>query len=210
MDGKRMEKLTVFGADRFDLLPDRVEAFAWLACGEGLPCRDVFEAEWQAATELLRKTAAPQAAILREDAAAMSVFITLGPGAERRAADLFRRERYVLGSLMNTLCDQTLFQMDRQLSPLLQELLAAEGLFIATRLEPRVDLSPAEQRRRFSPLKEALPFARVSRRGALYPAKSMMYCLTLTAEPCGQRLLHDCARCGQTDCPYRDAAVKSD
>ena len=75
--------------------------------------------------------------------------------------------------------------------------------YIAARLEPGVEYPVSCQRRLFEPLQPALPFARISETGVLYPAKSMMYCVKLSAQAGGAESLHDCARCSQTDCPYR-------
>lgn len=197
----------MFGPERFALRPDRGEVFAWLQCGEALPCRAAFEAEWGAATAALRESMLPCAAVWREGAL-MTVFVTLGAAAEERITALFREEAYVRGSLLNTMCDEMLFQMDEQMAALLQEMLAGEGLYIEKRLEPQVDLSPAELIGRFAPLRSALPFARVSEAGTLSPTKSMMYCLTLSGHRCEQHALHDCARCRQKDCLYRDPKTR--
>ena len=203
MGGARMERITVYGPQRFDLRPDREQAFAWLSCVESLPCYDIFARNWPDAAALSADLAEPRVAFCREAPDALTVFLTLGPAAERRIDALFARQEYVLASLLNTVCDQLLFQLDRHAAALLGGEAARGGLHIAARLEPGVEYPVSRQRRLFEPLQPALPFARISETGVLYPAKSMMYCVKLSAQAGGAESLHDCARCSQTDCPYR-------
>ena len=93
--------------------------------------------------------------------------------------------------------------MDRQAGTLLEKALAPEGLHIAGLMEPMVDLDPRELTRRVQPLFGAFPYVRISRRGTLFPTKSMMYSIALAREGCGHHSLHDCSRCRQTNCLYR-------
>ena len=202
-----MERVTVFGPERFALAPDADEVFAWLGCAPELPCYETFRAAWPQAAALAKQVAEPRAALCREGAA-MTVFLTLGEAAERQADALFARREYVLASLLNTVLDELLFHMDRQAAAILGEEAARDGLYIAARLEPSLDYPLAEQRRLFAPIQRALPFARVSDTGVLHPAKSMMYRVTLSEHPCSASSLHDCSRCSQPDCPYRSAPKK--
>ena len=203
-----MEKQMIFPANRFRLVPDRDEVFAWLQCDAGL-CRAAFEREWTPALQLLEETMAPMAVCAQRNANALTVFLTIGMETEKRVTALFREERYILGSLLNTLCDEMLFQMDSQLANALQRELAAEHLYMAERLEPRVHLSPETLQADFSGLQSMAPFARVTASGVLYPAKSMLYRIVLTGEPRSVSALHDCARCNQADCLYRDRKQES-
>ena len=209
MDGAGMERITVYGPESFSLRPDREQAFAWLSCAEGLPCYDAFARSWPEAAALSADLTDPRAAVCREAADDLTVFLTLGPAAERRIDALFARQEYVLASLLNTVCDQLLFQLDRSAAALLGAEAARDGRYIAARLEPGVDYPVSAQRRLFEPLWAALPFVRISQSGVLCPAKSMMYRVRLSAQPCGAETLHDCARCSQTDCPYRSAPMHS-
>ena len=194
----------IFGADRFTLEPDRDEVFAWLQCRRGLDCLPAFENEWKPALRLLEETMHPLAATLRKTQHALTVFLTIGPEAERRVGALFGEEKYILGSLLNTLCDEMLFPMDRQMATVLRRELLPEHLYMAERLEPRVHLSPETLQADFRPLQQVVPFARVSDSGVLYPAKSMLYRVTLSGQADAVLALHDCARCDQLDCLYRD------
>ncbi len=198
-----MDELTVFGPECFELKPDREEVFKWLQCGEGLPCRGVFADAWDEAVSLLYAVIRANAVLIRNADGAVSVFLTLGPDAEAGVTRLFRQQRYVAASLLNTLCDEMLFQMDRQAGTLLEKALAPEGLHIAGLMEPMVDLDPQELTRRVQPLFRAFPYVRISRRGTLFPTKSMMYSIALAREGCGHHSLHDCSRCRQTNCLYR-------
>lgn len=200
-----MERLTVLSAERFALQPDRDEVFGWLQCNAQAACHAAFAADWEPAVRLLRENMAPCAAIAREGGDSLTVFLTLGAAVERRIDLLFSRGEYVLGSLLNTLCDEMLFQMDAQAAEMLRALLAAEHLHMADRQEPVLDFSAAEQRRRFAPMQALFPAVRISEHGTISPAKSMMYGVTLSREACGVTSLHDCARCSQLNCPYRTA-----
>ncbi len=203
MGGEQMEEIRIFGPEHFPVLPDREEVFRWLGCGGEEPCRGAFEAQWTEAVDCLKECARPLAAALRCGESTLTVFLTLGPGPEDRMSELFRREEYVRGSLLNTLSDEMLFQMDALSGPLLAEMLRREGLWAGSRMEPGVELTLSEQRRRMPPVQRAVPFAGLSDTGVLYPTKSMMYVVRLSREPCAQGLLHDCARCAQKSCPYR-------
>ena len=44
--------------------------------------------------------------------------------------------------------------------------------------------------------------------GVIDPVKSMLYGVTLSEHACGFTALHDCSRCSQKDCPYRDAKCR--
>ena len=198
-----MEKLTVFGPESFTLKPDREEVFKWLLCEEHLPCFDVYSSSWDEAVSILHDCVSPHAALLRDEDESVTLFITLGPEAEARITGLFEQQRYVMASLLNTLCDEMLFQMDRQAVILLEEALAPEDLHVTAWLEPMVDLSPQDLVKRFQPLLSAFPYARISHQGMLFPTKSMMYCVPLSHDGCQQPSLHDCSRCGQKNCLYR-------
>lgn len=198
-----MERITVFGTEDFTLTPDRDEVFGWMRCSADLPCFDIFCGAWDQAVSLLAEHAQPRAALCRDGKEQLTVFLTLGKAAEDCVETLFQRREYVLASLLNTLCDQALFQMNHQLSARLQVLLAVEHRYMASRQEPGIDYAPAEQRQRFEPLRQALPGADISQSGVLSPAKSMMYGVTLSSRFCGETVLHDCTRCSQRDCPYR-------
>jgi len=194
--------MMVFGPERFSLHPDRDEVFSWLMCNN-LPCSAAFDSEWDDTAVLLRASIEPHAAMLRDTDTAMTVFLTLGPQAEAQITRLFESQRYVQASLLNTMCDEMLFQMDRQTVGLMEDVLAPERLHIAARMEPVVDLSPEEMCRLSRPLSDIFPYVRVSPQGMLFPTKSMMYCVSLSADGCGQHALHDCSRCSQKDCLYR-------
>ena len=198
-----MEQLTVFGPERFTLKPNRNEVFKWLQCDEQLPCYCTYTAAWDESVSLLQASIAPRAALVRAEDGAVSMFMTLGPEAETQITQLFCQERYVIASLLNTLCDEMLFQMDRQAGALLEEAFMSEGLHIATLMEPMLDLAPDDMLRRIQPMLRAFPFVRVSRQGTLFPTKSMMYSITLTHEDCRKHSLHDCSKCSQVNCLYR-------
>lgn len=197
-----MDKVTVFGSERFHLQPDAPEVFGWLGCDKTMPCYAAFDVAWPTAEELLQRDMRPRAALAEHDDL-LTVFLTLGVAPENRVNDLFDQQKYVLGSLLNTLCDEMLFQMNHQFSDMIQKELNAEHRFMAERLEPGVDFSPELQRQRFAPLQAAFPDVKISASGILTPAKSMMYCVTLTCHACEQTGLHDCSKCSQKDCIYR-------
>ena len=199
-----MDKVTILGPEHFHLQPDAPEVFGWMGCGKNMPCRAAFDAAWPEAAALLQRNMLPRAA-LSEHEELLTVFLTLGAGPENRVDSLFAEHKYVLASLLNTLCDQMLFQMNHQFSDLLQRRLNAEHHYMAERQEPGVDFSPDIQRKRFAPLQSAFPEVKISSSGILTPAKSMMYCVTLTQQACEQTGLHDCSKCGQKDCIYRKA-----
>ena len=204
MDGGHMEKITVFGPENFQLRPDAPEIFGWLGCEETMPCHGAYREAWPEAAALLWEQMRPQAALAEHDDLA-TVFLTLGTYPETRVNELFGQQKYVLASLLNTLCDQMLFQMNHQFTDILQKKLNAEHRYMAERLEPGIDFSPEVQRQRFAPLQSAFPDVTISASGMLTPAKSMMYCVTLTHQACEQTGLHDCSRCSQKDCIYRKA-----
>ena len=197
-----MEKITVYSGEHFPIQPDKAEVFRWLQCGEELPCRAAYESAWDQAVLLLRQTAAPQAAVLREEDR-LSILLTLGSQAETLASRLFQQQEYITGSLLNVLCDELLFQMDHRADLLLQSDLAGERLSMAERAEPGAGLSVAEQRRCLSQLEHVIPDVHISEHGIISPAKSMMYRVTLSRQGCGSVLLHDCANCPQKECLYR-------
>ena len=203
MGHEHMEKITVYSGEHFPIQPDQAEVFHWLQCGGELPCRAAYEAAWDQAVLLLRQTAAPRAAVLREGANRLAILLTLGSQAEALASRLFQRQEYIAGSLLNVLCDELLFQMDRSAGLLLQRDLAEEGLSMAERAEPGAGLSVAEQRKCLSQMERAMPDVRISEHGMISPAKSMMYLVTLSRQGCGSVLLHDCANCPQKECLYR-------
>ena len=197
-----MDKVTVYGPEHFAPRPDAPEAFGWLGCGEDTPCHAVFREAWPEAVRLLRADAGPRAATA-EHGDLLTVFLTLGPEPEKRVDSLFERQAYVLASLLNTLCDQMLFQMNHTFSEMLRRELNAEGRYMADRLEPGAGFRPEAQRLRFAPLREAFPEARISGSGILTPAKSMMYCVRISGHVCDQTMLHDCSKCSQKNCLYR-------
>ncbi len=205
MGDERMEKITVYSGDCFPVRPDREEVFSWLQCGGERPCREAYEAAWDHAAALLRQTAAPRAAVLREDKDLLTILLTIGGQAEARSSLLFQRQEYIAGSLLNVLCDELLFQMDRRASVLLQRALTEEGLSMISRAEPGNGLSAADQRRCLARMEHEMPGIRISEHGIISPAKSMMYRLTLSHQGCGSISLHDCAACPQKDCMYRKA-----
>ena len=198
-----MEKITVYAGDCFPIQPDRAEVFGWLQCGGDLPCRAAYESAWDQAADMLRETAVPRAAVLREDADLLTILLTLGSQADSLASRLFQRQEYITGSLLNVLCDELLFQMDRRAFVLLQRELTAEGLSMTARAEPGTGLSIAEQRHCLSQMARVIPNVRISEHGIIFPAKSMMYRLTLSRQGCGNLSLHDCENCPQKDCMYR-------
>ena len=202
MGHAHMEKITVYSGEHFPIQPDKEEVFRWLQCGEELPCRAAYESAWDQAVLLLRQTAAPQAAVLREEDR-LSILLTLGSQAETLASRLFQQQEYITGSLLNVLCDELLFQMDHRADLLLQSDLAGERLSMAERAEPGAGLSVAEQRRCLSQLEHVIPDVHISEHGIISPAKSMMYRVTLSRQGCGSVLLHDCANCPQKECLYR-------
>ena len=203
MGNEHMERITVYTREHFPIQPDQAEVFHWLQCGGELPCRAAYEAAWDQAVRLLRQTAAPQAAVLREEERHLIILLTLGSQAENQASRLFWRQEYITGSLLNVLCDELLFQMDRLASVLLQRDLAKEGLSMTERAEPGFGLSVEDQRRSLIQMEHVMPDVRISEHGMIFPAKSMMYRVTLSPQGCGNVLLHDCANCPQKDCLYR-------
>ena len=203
MGNERMEKITVYSGEHFPIQPDQAEVFRWLQCGGELPCRGAYEAAWDQAVLLLRQTAAPKASVLREGADRLIILLTLGSRAETLTSRLFQRQEYITGSLLNVLCDELLFQMDRRADLLLQRDLAEEGLSMTERAEPGDGLSVAEQRRCLTQMARVMPEMRISEHGMIFPAKSMMYRVTLSLKGCGSVLLHDCANCPQKECLYR-------
>ena len=200
-----MEQLTIFGPERIKLQPDRNEVFKWLQCGEHLPCYGIFSASWDEAVSRLSDCISPHIAVLRSTYESATILITLGPDAEACVTRLFEQQRYVTASLLNTLCDEMLFQMDRQAVSLLAETLSPDGLHAASLQEPLVDLAPEELLSHLQLLRSRFPYLRISPHGTLFPTKSMMYRVALTREGCGQASLHDCSRCNQTSCLYRSA-----
>ena len=199
-----METLTLFHREDFTLRPDQAEILSWLRCGETLPCREAFLLEWDRAASLLESCAEPAAAAAVTAPGELTVLLTLRPEAEASVHRLFLAGEYMAGSLLNTLCDQMLFQMDNQVLPLMQRRLAAEGRFAADRWEPALNAAASELRAKISPMTAVFPWLKVSGSGTLWPTKSMLYGVKLAQEPCGRpMMLHDCARCPQTDCLYR-------
>ena len=196
--------ITVLGKETFIPRPDRAEVFAWLRCGETMPCREAYERAWDGAAGMLLAAADPHAVILRDQPDRLMLLITLGPKPEERVSALFGEGQYIAGELLNVLCDQMLFQMDERAEHVLREFLAREGLYMAARLEPGDGLDREEQRRFFERIGSTFPGAHLTEHGALFPAKSMMYAVTLSREGCGTKL-HDCSRCPKTDCLYRKA-----
>lgn len=203
MGNEHMERITVYSGEHFPIQPDQAEVFRWLQCGGELPCRAAYESAWDQAVLLLRQTAAPQAAVLREEERRLTILLTLGSQAESLASRLFQQQEYITGSLLNVLCDELLFQMDEQVSVLLQHVLREEGLSMTERAEPGAGLSVADQRRCLIQMEHVMPDVRISEHGMIFPAKSMMYRVTLSRQGCGNVLLHDCANCPQKDCMYR-------
>ena len=204
-----MEGVALFGPDRFSLLSDRERVFRWLGCDRNLPCWQAFDRAWPMASAALKACARPQAAAARGDDDTLTVFLTLGPEPEARMSALFEAREYVAGSLLNTMSDELLFQMDQQAAALVSGLLLSEHVYARSRLEPNVDLTTDVQRKKLLPIQRALPFARISETGVLYPSKSMMYVITVSDQPCHLDMLHDCAACSQKDCLYREAAPVS-
>ena len=198
-----MEQLTIFGPESFTLKPDRDEVFKWLVCENQLPCYGAFSASWDDALSMLHQCISPHAVLLREQDETATLFITLGPEAEACITSLFEQQRYVAASLLNTLCDEMLFQLDRQAVALLEETLIPEGLHVTAWLEPMVDLEPQDLIRRLQPLLSTFPYVRISHQGMLFPTKSMMYCVPLSRDGCQQPSQHDCSRCSQKNCLYR-------
>lgn len=203
MGDELMEKITVYSGEHFPIQPDKAEVFRWLQCGVELPCHTAYESAWDQAVLMLRQTAAPQAAVLREGMERLTILLTLGSRAESLASRLFQRQEYITGSLLNVLCDELLFQMDHRASVLLQRDLAEEGLSMTERAEPGAGLSVAEQRNCLLQMERVMPDVRISEHGMISPAKSMMYRVTLSRQECGNVLLHDCANCPQKECLYR-------
>ena len=203
MGDEQMEKITIYSGECFPLQPDREEVFGWLRCGEDLPCRAAHESAWDQAVTLLRQTAAPRAVALRAEADSLILLLTLGERAESQASRLFRLREYILGSLLNVLCDELLFQMDHRLTLLLQRDLAEEGLAMTARTEPGPGFPVAEQRRFLSMMEHEIPDIRLSEHGVISPAKSMMFRVTLSQGDQGCVSLHDCANCPQKKCLYR-------
>ena len=199
--------MTVFGPGHFTLIPNREKVFAWLGIDREIPCRQAFERAWPAASATLAASIHPQAAAVQSPDGTLTAFLTLGPGPEERMTALFRKREYVTGSLLNTMSDELLFQMDQQLASLLSGVLRPQGLYAGTRLEPGARFTADLQREKLSAIEKAFPFARISETGILYPTKSMMYVIALSDQPCRLQTLHDCAGCVQKDCPYRDRAA---
>ena len=208
MGDERMEKLTVYSGDCFPVQPDQAEVFGWLQCGADLPCRAAYESAWEPAVKLLKQTAAPQAAVLRDGTDCLTILLTLGSRAEEEASRLFRQREYILGSILNVLCDELLFQMDGRALVLLQTDLKEEGLSVSARAEPGGGFSVADQRLSLERMKQVIPEVRLSEHGIIFPTKSMMYRVMLSHRDCGHVSLHDCAKCPQKDCLYRSEKNK--
>ena len=196
---------TVFGPESFTLVPNRERVFGWLGCDRDIPCRRAFERAWPLAAAALEECLYPQAATARGDDGALTVFLTLGPRPEARMTALFGSEAYVVGGLMNTMCDELLFQMDQQAASLISAMLRSKRAYAGSRLEPGINLTAEAQREKLAPIQKALPFARISETGILYPSKSMMYVVTVSDQPCRLEALHDCSACGQKNCLYRQS-----
>ena len=202
-----MEKIKLFGAECFRLVPNREEVFGWLQCTPDLPCRATYEAAWKETVALLQKDIRTSVVSLRETDKWLDVVLTLGPDVEIKASELFKQGKCIHGSLMNVICDELLFQLDNQAGALLEKELAKEGLFLGTHLEPGIGLDQKEQRKALEQMRKVLPFLSLSCHGILSPAKSMMYRVMLSEVHCLHSALHDCSLCSQKDCPYRTADV---
>ena len=198
-----MEKIKMFGAEYFRLIPKQEEVFGWLQCTSNLPCRGAYEAAWEETVALLQKEISPSVVILFEKNQWLDVVLTLGPEAETEASELFKKGKCIHGSLMNVICDEILFQLDGQATVLLEQELAKEGLFMGAHLEPGIGLDQEEQRKALEQMHDALPFLGLSSHGILSPAKSMMYRVMLSYSHCAHSALHDCSQCNQLDCLYR-------
>ena len=199
--------MTVFGPERFSLRPNKEKVFGWLGCDRDISCRRAFMRAWKPAVAALSECVAPQAAVARGEDGTLTVFLTLGPEVGERITALFRQREYVTGSLLNTMSDELLFQMDGQAAALVSAMLRAERVYASARLEPGIDLTAEAQRRKLQPVQKAIPFARISDTGVIYPTKSMMYVITVSNQPCRMDTLHDCASCGQVNCVYRESST---
>ncbi len=202
-----MEKIKLIGAEYFNLVPDQEEVFGWLKCTPNLPCRTVYEAVWDETVDLLQKSIRTSVVILYERDKWLDVVLSLGPDAEVEASKQFKKGKCIQGSLMNVLCDELLFQLDKQVAALLELELAKEGLFLGQQLEPGIGFGKEEQRKALEQMRALLPFLSLSCHGVLSPAKSMMYRVMLSRTHCAHSALHDCSQCSQKDCLYRTPGV---
>ena len=204
-----MEKIMILSSPDFILAPDRKEVYEWLACPDTLPCRQAYEKRWDQAAELLEQTSVPTAVLIRENKLSLYVFVTIGLHAEKKISALFSNGEYITANLLNTLCDQRLFQIDRQTASRIKAELETEHLFLADRKDPGEEELPQEAEKRFASIKAVLPWAGISKSGILSPTKSMLYRMELSDQPCSTDTLHDCSVCGQKDCLYRDKAYRT-
>ena len=202
-----MEKIKLFGAEYFRLVPNQEEVFGWLQCTQDMPCRTAFEDAWKETVALLQKNTRTSVVILQETDKWLDVVLTLGPDAEIKASELFKQGKCIHGSLMNVICDELLFQLDNQVGVLLEKEFAKDGLFLGTHLEPGIGLEQEEQRKALEQMCQVLPFLSLSCHGILSPAKSMMYRVMLSEAHCTHSALHDCSLCSQRDCLYRTPGV---
>lgn|GEM_PF-3523115 len=203
-----MEKTTILTKECFRLVPDRDEAFLWLDCSSSIPCRSAFESQWDTAIRILERTSDPNAVIIRGEEKGLSVFVSVGPEAEKAVDSLFSQGEYILASLVNTLCDQRLFQIDHLTASYLTDSLKKEHLYLAERKDPAQEELPQEAVKQLAVIKGILPWAGITESGILMPTKSMFYRIGLSRQACSTDTLHDCSACPQTDCLYRDKAYR--
>lgn len=196
------ERMIVFQAGDFSLPLVKAELYRWIGAAPDLPAFDAYEAAWADAAARFRAVCAPRCCALADEGDVLTVFLTLGSGPEEAAEQAAAGRRYVAASLLNTMADQALFQMDMQAGRLLEQRLGREGWYIDRRMEAPLDYPIARQRALLAPIAcaagaEALPT------GLFKPVKSMMYRLSLTRTPSKGQATHDCSRCEKAGCPYR-------
>ena len=195
------EKMMVLEKEAFHLEPNREEVYQWLRLQPQLPVWKAFDREWERALALFgQKVWFRGFAWLRGESEA-AVFLTLGGEVDRAVEQAFAQGQYVLASLLNTLADQSLFQMDMQAGRLLEERWSLQGKYIGARTEAPMDY-PLERQRALLAEKN-LPGVTVYESGLFQPTKSLLYCLAITNQPVQGQSTHDCSRCEKTNCPYR-------
>ena len=199
MDGS----ISLYTGERFAPRPEKEEIYGWLGLKHSLPAFSAFEAAWEEARMLFEAAADISCCIHIEKKQAATVFFTLGEKVEREAEAAFSRGDYVMGTLINGIADQAVFQLDAQTGRLLRETIAGSMLYADRRMESPFDYPAVEHVRLLQPMLRAMPDVRVLCSGLFSPSKSMMYRVTLTEEPGSNLPVHDCSRCSRDKCPYR-------
>ena len=199
-----MESLSIQSAGSFQDMPSRDTVLGWLGCAPDAPCHAVFSGAYDTAVSRLRNCMQPCAVLVRGDPRSLTVFLSLGPEPEKTTGALFAAGEYILGSVMDTLCDGTLFQMDRTIAGILEKKLEDEHRYLSAREDPGESFPLSEQVQAIQSVRTVLPYVSISGHGILTPVKSMLIRVRLSETPCAISSLHDCSMCTQEGCVYRD------